>query len=174
MPNLPRRKNYWLSKKKIYTIIKELWSQFGLWLAVWNGNPIYAYTKIGGKRNTFEIKTWLKKSEGKFFSAEEIATQNNIRLKSLYSKLNNLKSDSDILTREMDLGGRKGIVTLYSFRKRDHELESVVEEYKDFKKSKLMKDKHPDTIVSLLILSKLEKIFKKIKEMMKSGSKEWI
>lgn len=109
------------------------------------------------------LKKFLQENPGTYFSVLEIARINNENVRSTFSKMAQLKSDPDIITKQLQVGGQVGIVNMYAFQSGNTDFSKSMSEYHSVRNRPESKMLHTETVESILIISKLDEIISLLK-----------
>ena len=118
------------------------------------------------------IKTFLKDHSGTYFSVADLAKVLNENIRSIYSKMVHIKSDSDIAIKQLNVGGQVGVITLYSHQDWNNRFGASMKEYSEIRNNPHTRSFHTETVESILIMSKLDEIIELLKGVIENGKKD--
>lgn len=120
------------------------------------------------------IKKFLQDNQGNFFSALEVAKVYDENVRSIFSKMSQLKTDPEIISKQLNVGGKVGIVTMYSFQGENSGLNNSFMEYQVARSRPETRNMHTETVENILIISKLDEIISLLKGVIENGSQHKI
>lgn len=117
------------------------------------------------------LKKFLQENQGTFFSALELSKVHDENVRSVFSKMAQLKNDSDIITRQLQVGGKVGVITTYSFQEGSKGFGNSIAEYHSVRNRPESRNMNTQTVENMLIMSKLDEIISLLKEGINHGNK---
>jgi hypothetical protein len=124
--------------------------------------------------NQFEIKQWLEEHAGIFFTSSEIAQETGTDGRTIFSKMDAISKDKDIVTKTVYYGIKKVPTTAYCFVKKEQDINDVIADYTVLRNAKgVGTSYHSEMVTNFMVLKELRSI-RLLLEELNNGNKERI